>query len=101
MSRSYKKPVTSTLFRGTVNFVDDAAIKEWKKEYNRAMRRAGNQDVKGLEKLDKEGIADNEYSLESKPGKTTHGNVWSGPTDGWTLRDSKNSWDKEYHYRMK
>lgn len=101
MSRSYKKPVTGTLFRGPVNFVSDGDIKAWKKEYNRALRRSGNQDVKELEKLDKEGIADNEYFLESKPGNTTHGNDWSGPTDGWTLHNSINSWDKEYHYRMK
>lgn len=101
MSRSYKKPVTGTLFRGPACFVDDTATKEWKKEYNRAMRRRGKQDMKELKKLDKEGIADNEYSLESKPGNTTHGDVWASPNDGWSLHDSVNGWDKEYHYRMK
>lgn len=100
MSRSYKKPVTGTLFRSPVCKLDDGTTKEWKKEYNRAMRRSGNQDMKELEKLDKEGITDSEYSLESKPRNTTNGDAWVGPLDGWTLCDSTMD-EKEYHQRMK
>lgn len=105
MSRSYKKPVTGTLYKGPVCCIDDTTTKKWKKEYNRAMRRDGNQDMKELEKLDKEGIEDNEYALESKPDHTTHGNSWSDPADGRTLHDSSNSGGfnrrKEYHFKMK
>ena len=78
MSRSRRKCIDGK--RLVITNCGCDSLKEWKRDYNRAMRRENRQMINQMDFND----IDNDSTIFiEKPHERNFGDEWTGPGDGW------------------
>ena len=94
MSRSYRKNIPGTDWvRLPMCCTKHGSIHEWKRDYNRYIRRRTRNLIKCLDFGDEE--CDENFEFPEKPALTYYGNIWNSPMDGysyWTTEDFIKYW---------